>query len=771
MKQYDRFDGVINRTQAESSPWWPTPAHPGRGRTQRGAHPARRHRLLPLRLLRLRPRHPQHRPPGRRRAAVHQLPRHPAVLAHPGLAAHRPQPPRASACAPSPTSTAAIPTCAATSPTTPPPWPRSCATRATPPSPWASGTCAAWRTPRPPAPTTSGRASAASTATTASSRARPTSSIPSWSTTTTPSSRRPRPDEGYHLSEDLVDHAIGFIHDTVSIRPDRPFFPYLAFGAMHAPHQAPAAYLEKYRGRFDAGWDVARGQWFARQKAMGLLPPDTELAPRNPGVEPWDTLPENQQRLAARLQEAFAAFLEHTDAQIGRLVDALEALGQLDNTLFILLSDNGASQEGGPFGVLHEMKYFNFLAETPDEAVERHRRHRRAPQPRQLPVGLGPGRQHAVQVVQAEHPRGRGPRPAHRPLAGRHRRRRRAARPVPPRQRHRPHHLRDPGHRGARHLPGLRADPDLRRVHGATPSTRPTQPTTQADPVLRDDGPPGHLRRRVEGGHPPPARRALRRRRAGSSTTWPRTAPSATTWPPTDARQGRRAGRAVVGRGRGARRAAARRPDHRAVLHPLPRPLAPSRRAGTTPTSRPCHPCPGQVAPALGGRGWDMAAVIDRPAGAGGVLYATGTENSGVSLFVQDDRLVLDYNCFGDHHVVESDGPVPPGPSVVGVRFRRTGPERRRPTLVIDGDDLRSAGRPLRHDHDLERGPEHRLRPRLTGQRALLGPLPLRGRPRPAGRDPGPTRRPADRRPGRGRGPGGHGPPVGRRQPPAAVRR
>ena len=179
------------------------------------------------------------------------------------------------------------------------------------------------------------------------------------------------PDDGYHLSEDLVDHAIAFIHDSVSIRPDRPFFTYLAFGAMHAPHQAPADYLAKYRGRFDEGWDVARERWFARQIELGLLAPDTELAPRNPGVEPWDSLPDNQKRLAARLQEAFAAFLEHTDAQIGRLVADLEQLGRLDNTLLLVLSDNGASQEGGPFGILHEMKYFNMLVETPDEAVER----------------------------------------------------------------------------------------------------------------------------------------------------------------------------------------------------------------------------------------------------------------------------------------------------------------------------------------------------------------------------------------------------------------
>ena len=110
-------------------------------------------------------------------------------------------------------------------------------------------------------------------------------------------------EEGYHLSEDLVDKAIEFIHDAKSIRPDRPFFTYLAFGATHAPHQSPPEFLAKYRGRFDEGWDVIRERWFANQQAMGLLPEGTELAPRNPGVEAWDDLPENQQRLAIRLQE------------------------------------------------------------------------------------------------------------------------------------------------------------------------------------------------------------------------------------------------------------------------------------------------------------------------------------------------------------------------------------------------------------------------------------------------------------------------------------
>ncbi|MFM8410875.1 MAG: sulfatase-like hydrolase/transferase, partial [Alphaproteobacteria bacterium] len=118
-----------------------------------------------------------------------------------------------------------------------------------------------------------------------------------------------RPEDGYHLSEDLVDQALRMISDSNGVRPDRPFFAYVALGATHAPHQAPASYLAKYRGRFDEGWDVVRERWYRRQLASGVIPPGTKLAPRNPGVEPWDSLPENQRRLAARLQEAFAAFL------------------------------------------------------------------------------------------------------------------------------------------------------------------------------------------------------------------------------------------------------------------------------------------------------------------------------------------------------------------------------------------------------------------------------------------------------------------------------
>lgn len=179
------------------------------------------------------------------------------------------------------------------------------------------------------------------------------------------------PEDGYHVSEDIVDRSIGFLRDQISLVPERPFFLYLAFGATHSPHQSPAAYLQKYRGRFDGGWDAEREEWFSRQKAMGLIPANTVLTPRNPGVRPWAELSENERLFAARLQEAFAAQLDHTDAQIGRLLAFLEEVDRLDDTLVIVLSDNGASQEGGPTGVFDEMRWFNGMPENIDAAVAR----------------------------------------------------------------------------------------------------------------------------------------------------------------------------------------------------------------------------------------------------------------------------------------------------------------------------------------------------------------------------------------------------------------
>ena len=155
---------------------------------------------------------------------------------------------------------------------------------------------------------------------------------------------------GYHLSEDLVDRAIAYIRDQQSVAPDKPLFLYLAFGACHWPHHAPRQYIEKYRGRYDCGWDAIREQRLARQKTLGIVPPEAELAPLNPDVRPWGDLSADERRLSARLMEVYAAYLEHTDTQIGRVVAYLESIGRIDNTAVVLLSDNGATPEGGEWG-------------------------------------------------------------------------------------------------------------------------------------------------------------------------------------------------------------------------------------------------------------------------------------------------------------------------------------------------------------------------------------------------------------------------------------
>ncbi|HEV8298726.1 MAG TPA: arylsulfatase [Acidimicrobiales bacterium] len=165
--------------------------------------------------------------------------------------------------------------------------------------------------------------------------------------------------DGYHLTEDLVDRAIDYVRDQRSVYPEKPFLLYLAFGTAHYPLHAPSASIARYRGRYDAGWDACRDARLARQKALGIVPPDTELAPRNPGVVPWEELTADERTLSCRLQETYAGMLDHTDEHLGRLLDAIEAMGAYDDTLFVLLSDNGATLEGGPMGSLNFLRYIN----------------------------------------------------------------------------------------------------------------------------------------------------------------------------------------------------------------------------------------------------------------------------------------------------------------------------------------------------------------------------------------------------------------------------
>lgn len=176
---------------------------------------------------------------------------------------------------------------------------------------------------------------------------------------------------GYHLSADLADEAIREIRGLRSISPLRPFFMYLAFAACHAPHQAPQEWIDSYRGVFDHGWDYERSLILRRQIDLGVMPVGTKLAPANPGVQSWGSLSAEQRRLYARMMEVYAGFLSFTDAQIGRVLDCLDATEVDRDTCVLLLSDNGASGEGGPEGSVDEGLYFNDRPQLGRDALER----------------------------------------------------------------------------------------------------------------------------------------------------------------------------------------------------------------------------------------------------------------------------------------------------------------------------------------------------------------------------------------------------------------
>jgi arylsulfatase len=505
------------------------------------------------------------------------------------------------------------------------------------------------------------------------------------------------PDDGYHLSEDLVDQALGMVADSVGVRPDRPWLLYLPFGATHAPHQAPAEYLDKYRGRFDDGWDVVRERWYRRQIERGIIPADTELAPRNPGVEAWEDLGENHQRLACRLQEAFAAFLDHTDDQIGRLLAGLERLSATRTdvpdrtTVVMLLADNGASQEGGPFGVMHEMKFFNGILETPDKAIERIDDIGGPHSHTNYPWGWAQcGNTPFKWYKQNTHEGG-----VHVPLI--------ISAPgiIPSDQngtlRHQFINVADitptlydligvsapDTHRGLEQLPvtghsfvDALANPDAPAtntlqyfemtgsralVSGEWKAVCRHQPGADYDAEDRVDGSGAwelyHLGTDFSECHDLAA--AQPERLAGLIDLW---------WA-----EARRHGVLPLD-DRMVELFGARFRDHS--------PHRPSRRYVYRP---PMSPLPGQAAAAIGGRSFDLTARLERHSDDEGVLFATGTENSGISVFIQDDRLVVDYNAFDAHTVIESQIPVPDRATEITARFRRRSGSTGRVDLVIDG--------------------------------------------------------------------------------------
>ncbi len=176
-------------------------------------------------------------------------------------------------------------------------------------------------------------------------------------------------DEDYHFGEDMTDHTIDWIRQQKALMPDKPFFAYYAPGATHAPHHVPPVWSDKYKGKFDQGWDVVREQTLARQKELGVIPDDAVLTERPEEIPAWDDMPEDLKPVLARQMEIYAGFLEHTDHQVGRLIDALEDLEVLDDTLvFYIIGDNGASAEGTINGTFNEMLSLNgaFDIETPE---------------------------------------------------------------------------------------------------------------------------------------------------------------------------------------------------------------------------------------------------------------------------------------------------------------------------------------------------------------------------------------------------------------------
>ncbi len=193
------------------------------------------------------------------------------------------------------------------------------------------------------------------------------------------------PEEGYHFSKDMADKTIEFIRDSTMIAPDKPWFSYVCPGAGHAPHHVSKEWSDRYAGKFDMGYERYRDIVLENQKRMGIVPPETELSPVNPyqdakgsegqawpdqdTVRPWDSLNDEEKRLFARMAEVFAGFLSYTDAQIGRILDYLEESGQLDNTIIVVISDNGASGEGGPNGSVNEGKFFNGYIDTVEESM------------------------------------------------------------------------------------------------------------------------------------------------------------------------------------------------------------------------------------------------------------------------------------------------------------------------------------------------------------------------------------------------------------------
>ncbi|MFX0083831.1 MAG: arylsulfatase [Candidatus Hodarchaeota archaeon] len=499
------------------------------------------------------------------------------------------------------------------------------------------------------------------------------------------------PEEGYHVTEDLIDKAIEFIRDHKSIYPEQPFFLYVAFGATHTPHQAPKEFIDKYKGRFDDGWDIMREEWHKKQLETGVIPPGTKLAPRNPGVEPWDSLSDKEKRFALKLQETFAGFLDHTDHHIGRLLSFLGEMNISDDTMIILLSDNGAAPAGGRLGVMHEFKSFNGIPEDIDKVQDLIDLIGGPHSYPNYPLGWAQAGNTPLKWYKG-FTYGGGIRD---PCIIRW-----------------PNRIKDRG--GIRHqfhhvsdivptiLEALNIDPpttykgyDQMPISGTSmvysfdSAHEPSRKTTQYFEMFGRRGiwadgwkaVTNHQQGKPYGDeewnlynlnedfsesenladkYPEKLRKMI-------DLWWIEAGKYGVL--PLDDRMGE-------------------------LFAPRFLPGYPHHENREYIYYPPVSQLPSDASPAIGNRSWVMTAEIERAdENVDGVIFVYGTQNVGLGCYVKDNKLVFDYNIYKDHYIVRSNLPVPTGLSTIGVKFQRIG-TKGVITLIIDGNECGSVNTP-----------------------------------------------------------------------------
>ena len=497
--------------------------------------------------------------------------------------------------------------------------------------------------------------------------------------------------DGYYATDDWTDKAIGFLTDIRNQAPGQPFLLYVAYNAVHSPLQAKEADLLRYRGRYDEGWDVLRERRLARQKTLGIVPPDTRLSERDPAVPAWDGLPAEQQRHFARYMEAYAALLDCTDQNIGRLVAHLERQGELDNTVVVFASDNGGTGAGSPIGRVNFNRRFAGLPPVPvEQEIER-------------TEWIGTGRATAL------YPSGWGqvsntPFPNYKTYTGGGGRRVSCIVSWPA----------GLAGRGAIHpqfghvtdimptLLDLCGVPVLQTSHGQ--DAKPPHGASLA-PVLRDPGAPPP---RTEQYYECWANRAYYRdgwvavslQRQGEAIdfdNWTLHHQAEDFSESIDlARQHPDLLRDLVAAFDEAAWDNLVYPlDNRTPVQkfntqpPHARPLARGRKR-FLPGGQTVHP--GAVMPLIVDRSYAITVRLDQSPGAAGVLFAIGDVTGGMVLYIEDGTVRLFYNGFGDHQSLEGPA-VGPGEHAVVFAFEATGDRHGRGRLVVD--DAASDWQPL----------------------------------------------------------------------------